>query len=84
MPEPVAFFIDGVPAEAAAGTTVAAALWNAGRRSVRRSLSGEERGPLCAMGVCFECRVTLDDRTNRRACLEVVVPGLRVRTGGTG
>ena len=84
MPERVAFFIDGAPAEADLGTTVAVALWNAGRWSFRRSLSGEGRGPLCAMGVCFECRVTLDDQANRRACLEAVAPGLRVRTGEKG
>ena len=84
MPERVAFFIDGAPAEADAGTTVAAALWNSGRWSFRRSVSGESRGPLCAMGVCFECRVTIDDQANRRACLEAVAPGLRVRTGEKG
>ena len=26
------------------------------------SVTGEPRGPLCAMGVCFECRVTIDGR----------------------
>ena len=81
MPERVAFFIDGTSAEADAGTTVAAALWNSGRWSLRRSVRGESRGPLCAMGICFECRVTIDDQANRRACVEVVTAGLRVATG---
>lgn len=81
MPERVAFFIDDAKAEADAGTTVAAALWSAGRWSFRRSVGGESRGPLCAMGICFECRVTIDDQANRRACVEVVAPGLRVETG---
>lgn len=84
MPERVAFFIDGDAAEAGAGTTVAAALWNAGRWSFRRSLGGEGRGPLCAMGVCFECRVVIDDEAHRRACLEIVAPGMRIRTGDRG
>ena len=84
MPERVSFVIDGAPAEAEVGTTVAAALWNSGRWSFRQSLSGESRGPLCAMGVCFECRVAIDDQPNRRACLEVVAVGLRVRTGERG
>jgi sarcosine oxidase subunit alpha len=81
MPERVAFSIDGAPAEAVAGTTVAAALWNSGRWAFHRSVGGESRGPLCAMGVCFECRVTIDDRPNRRACVEIVAAGLRVLTG---
>jgi D-hydroxyproline dehydrogenase subunit gamma len=84
MPERVAFFVDGKPVECVAGTTVAAALWNAGQRSFRRSLSGEARGALCAMGVCFECRVAIDDEPQRRACLEVVSPGMRIRTGERG
>jgi sarcosine oxidase subunit alpha len=77
----VRFTIDGSPAEAEPETTVLAALWNAGRRGLRRSVQGEERGALCAMGICFECRVTLDGRPGRRACLEVVRAGLDVRTG---
>jgi sarcosine oxidase subunit alpha len=83
MSEKVAFSIDGKPAEAEVGTTVLAALWNAGRLSFRRSVSGGSRGPLCAMGICFECRVTLDGRPDRRACLEGVRTGLDVRTGET-
>jgi sarcosine oxidase subunit alpha len=82
MPERVSFRIDGQPAEAAAGTSVLAALGNAGVLALRRSVSGESRGALCGMGVCFECRVALDGRSDRRACLETVRDGLDVRTGG--
>jgi len=82
MPERVSFFIDGAPAEAEAGSSVLAALWNAGRFGLRRSVSGESRGALCAMGICFECRVSLDGRRDGRACLEPVRPGLDVRTEG--
>jgi succinate dehydrogenase/fumarate reductase-like Fe-S protein len=84
MPEPVRFLVDGTPAEAEAGTTLLAALWNAGRQALRSSVSGERRGALCAMGICFECRVTIDGRPGRRACLEIVSPGLDVRTGERG
>lgn len=41
----------------------------------RTSVSGEPRGPLCGMGVCFECRSDADDN-QRRTCL---VPGPPVR-----
>jgi len=79
MPERVRFTLDGRPAEAEGGTSLLAALWNAGRRAVRTSVSGEARGPLCGMGVCFECRVTIDGEPHRRACLETLREGMEVR-----
>ena len=80
MPERVRFRIDGAETEAEAGTTVAAALWNAGRRASRRSVTGTARGPLCLMGICFECRVTIDGHRHRRSCLETVAEGMDVST----
>jgi NADPH-dependent 2,4-dienoyl-CoA reductase/sulfur reductase-like enzyme len=78
MPERVRFTLDGRPAEAEGGTSLLAALWNAGRRAVRTSVSGEARGPLCGMGACFECRVTIDGEPHRRACLATVRKGMDV------
>ena len=52
-------------------TTVAAALENAGRSALRTSVTGEPRGVLCAMGVCYECRVEIDGVSQRRACMEL-------------
>ena len=40
--------------------SIAAAILMSGRSATRRSVSGEPRGPLCGMGICFECRVTVD------------------------
>ncbi len=70
--------VDGEPVPADEGQTVAAALFNAGLAAVRISVSGEPRGPLCAMGICFECRVTIDGEPGRRACLTACRPGMRV------
>jgi NADPH-dependent 2,4-dienoyl-CoA reductase/sulfur reductase-like enzyme len=78
VPERVRFTIDGWPAEAEAGTSLLAALWNAGLRAVRSSATGETRGPLCGMGACFECRVTVDGEPHRRSCLEAVRQGMKV------
>jgi sarcosine oxidase subunit alpha len=72
--------VDGQPLEVEAGLTVLAALWNAGARTLRISVTGEGRGPLCGMGTCFECRVTIDGVPHRRSCLEVVRDGMEVRT----
>jgi sarcosine oxidase subunit alpha len=80
MAERVRIRVDGEPLDVDAGASVLVALWNAGVRAVRGSVSGEPRGPLCGMGVCFECRVTIDGRPQRRACLETVRDGQEVRT----
>lgn len=74
--------MDGRPFQADAGSTVAAALWNAGMNRFRSSVEGDPRGPLCAMGTCFECRVAIDGVPHRRACLVTCAPGMRVDTRG--
>jgi predicted molibdopterin-dependent oxidoreductase YjgC len=74
--------VDERPVAARAGQTVAAALWNAGIAHLRSSRSGRPRGPLCAMGSCFECRVTIDGEPHRRACMEPCAAGMRITTGG--
>jgi predicted molibdopterin-dependent oxidoreductase YjgC len=71
---------DGRQATVAAGTSVAAALLGAGISAFRISVGGTPRGPLCGMGVCHECRVTIDGVPHRRACLVPVVEGMRVST----
>ena len=78
----VRIVVDGRPVAARETDTVAAALMNAGITAMRASVGGQPRGPLCAMGICFECRVTIDGRAHRRACLEMCRDGMRVETGG--
>jgi sarcosine oxidase subunit alpha len=72
--------VDGRRVRVAAGATVAAALFNLGATSFRRSVHGESRGPVCGMGVCFECRVTIDSKPHQRACLVAVADGMQIRT----
>ena len=62
------------------GTLVAAALAKAGVTHFRQAVGGEPRGPLCGMGVCFECRVTINGRAHCRSCLILCEPGMEVRT----
>jgi D-hydroxyproline dehydrogenase subunit gamma len=64
--------------------TVAVALLDARQFAFRRSVSGEARGPLCGMGVCHECRVTIDGVAHRRACMVVAVAGMRIDTQAGG
>lgn len=75
--------IDGESVSVPAGLSVAAALFHHGVTTFRRSaVAGEPRAPLCGMGTCQECRVTIDGVPHRRACLEAVREGMRVITGG--
>lgn len=74
--------LNGAEREVRGDITVAAALLDAGIWAFRRSVRGEPRGPLCGMGVCHECRVTIDGSPHRRACMEPVRAGMEVVTGG--
>ena len=73
--------IDGRDVVVPPGTVVAAALARAGIVASRRSVRGEPRGPLCGMGICFECRVAIDGRPHALACQSICEEGMRVSTG---
>lgn len=81
MPERIEIRVNGQPILAEAGTSVAAALANAGISGFRRSRSGEPRGPVCGMGVCLECRVRVDGVEHQRACQIVCRPGMEISYG---
>ena len=53
----------------------------AGAAAFRRSVTGEARGPLCGMGICFECRMEIDGATHSRSCQIECREGMRVATG---
>jgi sarcosine oxidase subunit alpha len=78
----VTILADGRSVRVAAGVTVAAALLDLGVSAFRRSASGDPRAPLCGMGTCYECRVTIDGVAHRRACLVTVADGMHVATAG--
>ena len=77
MPE---LTIDGTTLRVQPGTTVAAAILIAGQTQFRTSVSGQPRGPLCGMGICFECRVTIDGLAHARSCQIVCADGMKVLT----
>ena len=80
MPERFEIVVDGRALQVEAGNSVAAALHNAGLPVTRRSVTGEPRGPLCAMGICFECRVTIDGEPHCRSCQTLCRDGMEVHT----
>jgi len=80
MPDPIRLTVNGAPAVVPTGCTVAAAVLIAGESATRRSVSGQPRGPLCGMGICFECRVTIDGVAHTRSCQTICRDGMEVRT----
>ncbi|MBI2380713.1 MAG: (2Fe-2S)-binding protein [Gammaproteobacteria bacterium] len=72
--------LNGETVRVPAGITVAAALALAGQQALRLSVKGAPRGPLCGMGVCFECRVTIDGRRHERACQRLVADQMEILT----
>jgi aerobic-type carbon monoxide dehydrogenase small subunit (CoxS/CutS family) len=76
---PVALIVNGKTIEVAPGTTVAAAVLMGGAQT-RMSAGGEARGPLCGMGICFECRVMIDGVPHQRSCQILCAPGMQVAT----
>jgi predicted molibdopterin-dependent oxidoreductase YjgC len=83
MAELIPLTIDGRSTAVAAGTTVAAAVAIAAGASgvTRRSVTGQARAPLCGMGVCQECRVTINGRAHVLSCQTLCQPGMDVQTG---
>ena len=71
--------INGSPVSVAQGSSVAAALLQAGVPA-RTSVSGEARNPLCAMGVCMECCATVNGVKHVRTCQMTVHSGMEVVT----
>jgi predicted molibdopterin-dependent oxidoreductase YjgC len=63
------------------GVTVAAAIAMAGDIITRRSVGGAARAPLCGMGVCQECRVTIDGRPHQLSCQTLCADGMHIVTG---
>lgn len=62
------------------GSIVAAAIARAGVSSYRRSVRGEARAPLCGMGICFECRVTINGQEHCLSCQTPCEDGMEVVT----
>jgi hypothetical protein len=74
------FRFDGRPIDAWPGESVSAALLAAGIPAFRTAEDGTRRGPVCHIGVCWECRCVIDGAPNMRACRIEARPGMVVAT----
>lgn len=83
----ISLTIDGAPATAYLGESVAAALLADGRKdlSTRSTTAGDPRGLFCGMGVCFDCIVVVNGVPGTRACMTWVTEGMVIaRQEGPG
>jgi D-hydroxyproline dehydrogenase subunit gamma len=82
MPDCVTLSVNGKAVSLPRGSVVAAAVAQAGFSNFGSSVSHEPRGPLCGMGVCFECCVTINGKAYSRSCLTLCEEGMEVQTHG--
>lgn len=76
---PFEFQVDGVKIQAYPGETIATALLSNGWLVFRKGAeASEDRAFYCGMGVCWECRVSVNGLPNVRACMTLAEPGMRV------
>ncbi len=79
MHEAITVYVNGRAIEVPVGSMAAAALALAGLDAPRQSVTGTPRGPLCGMGICFECSAMVNGR-RQRTCLTVCQSGMEIRT----
>jgi hypothetical protein len=72
--------VNGKAVSVSAGASAAVAILQAGM-PFRRSISGEPRAALCAMGICEECRATIDGVPNVRTCQRAAAEGMEIIAG---
>lgn len=77
----IAFTFNDQTYEGYENDTIASALLANGVRTLRyHEHSGSPRGIYCNIGHCFECRVTVNGRSNVRACLTPIEPNMVVES----
>jgi len=79
MSKGVSIMVNGQPVQVAEGASVAAAILMASQPS-RISVHGEPRAPLCGMGICMECRATVNGVAHSRSCKLTCASGMTVVT----
>lgn len=69
--------IEGESLRVPEGISVAAALSLSGQDRCRHSVSQLPRAPFCGMGICQECRITVNG-LRRLACQTLCQPGMHI------
>lgn len=81
MSESVSVRVNGKQVSVCAGSTAAVAVLASGA-TCRASVTGQPRSPLCGMGTCFECRVTINGEPQRRSCQVICEANMDIEANG--
>jgi aerobic-type carbon monoxide dehydrogenase small subunit (CoxS/CutS family) len=73
--------INGQSHQVEPGISVAAALAVCEVFCTRQSVTGMARAPVCGMGVCQECRVTINGQRHQLACQTLCRIDMQILTG---
>lgn len=77
--EKISIIVNGKEVTAYRGESVLAALIASGYKSIKKSpVTGENRGALCGMGVCFECIAKIDGVPNVRTCMTLAENNMEI------
>jgi D-hydroxyproline dehydrogenase subunit gamma len=76
----VSLTVNGEAIRVKPGVSVAAAMLAAGQTVFRTSVSDQPRGPLCGMGICMECRVTINGRAHQKSCQILCAEGMVIES----
>jgi len=79
MSEGFLITVNGRGVRVSASTSVAVAIMMT-NQPCRRSVRGEPRAPLCGMGICMECRATVNGIPHQRTCQVLCTPAMEVVT----
>lgn len=81
----VTIFFEGKSLTVPAGISVAAAVLGPGHagHTGKNPVMGDNRAPVCLMGVCFECMMEIDGIPNQQSCLITVREGMKVKRQNT-
>jgi len=72
-------WVNGQKIPAREGESLLFALHAAGIRVLGKDpVTGQRRGALCGMGVCFQCRVAVNGVENQRACTTLVSENMEI------
>jgi sarcosine oxidase subunit alpha len=77
MSEEFLITVNGRGIRVSAGTSVAVAMIMT-NQPCHRSVRGEPRAPLCGMGICMECRATVNGIPHQLTCQLLCTPAMEV------
>jgi len=81
MSQAISLFINRKAVTVTTDMSVAAAIALHAGNITRISVTQQSRAPVCGMGICQECRVTINGQPHQLACQTLCEAGMDIFTG---